>query len=88
MSPKSSTLLVVVMFRGGLRLGTIGMAIGLPLSVAGAWVFASQVGLPRLNVPLVATTVAIAVIGVASLASWLPARRAASVDPLVARRAE
>jgi ABC-type lipoprotein release transport system permease subunit len=38
--------------------------------------------------PLVGLAIAIVVIGVASLASWIPARRAAGVDPLEAIRVE
>jgi len=36
--------------------------------------------------PLVGVAIAVVVIAVAALASWIPARRAARVDPLVAIR--
>jgi ABC-type antimicrobial peptide transport system permease subunit len=38
--------------------------------------------------PLTFVVVAFVFVGVASLASYLPARRAASVDPIIAMRAE
>jgi ABC-type antimicrobial peptide transport system permease subunit len=76
-------------FRSGLRVSLIGLLIGLPLSAAAVKVLQSQVnlmGIPRVNMPVIASLVGLAVIVVASLASWIPARRAAGTDPLVALR--
>ena len=81
---------VVQMFlRSGLRVSLIGLGIGLPLSVLALKVLRPQmnmIGIPRVNMPLIASAVAVAVIVVASLASWIPARRAAGADPLLALR--
>jgi hypothetical protein len=80
---------VSVFFRSGLRVSLVGLLIGLPLSVLVFRVLETQVrmtGLPRVNLPLVAAAVGLAVIVVSSLASWIPARRAAGVDPLTALR--
>ena len=76
-------------FVSGVRLSMLGTLLGLPLSVVALYVIASQFAesMP-LNMPLVGAAIAVSVIGVASLASWIPARRAAVVDPLVAMRAE
>ena len=49
---------------------------------------AMEVGMPRANFPLIALAVGGVVVGVACLASWLPARQAARVDPVVALRAQ
>jgi hypothetical protein len=77
---------VAMFFRGGLRVSLLGVAIGLPLSAAAMAIVGSQVGLPRANLPVIAGAVALVVVIVASLASWIPARRAAGVDPLIALR--
>jgi len=80
---------VRMFFRSGLRVTLLGLALGLPLSVVGLLAILTQIDdLPRDSVPAVAALVTLAVVGVASLASWLPARRAAGVDPMAALRSE
>ena len=73
---------------GGLRTTLTGLAIGFPLSIAGLAFLAYGNMVPWIDVPRSAGLVTLAVVIVGSLASWLPARRAATVDPMVALRAE
>jgi predicted permease len=73
-------------FRSGLRTSLLGLVIGLPLSIVAIQLVAPQLGIPKANMPVVAGAVALMVVIVASLASWIPARRAAGVDPLMALR--
>jgi ABC-type antimicrobial peptide transport system permease subunit len=71
-----------------LRMATIGLAIGAVLALAAARVEAAALFGVR---PLDAVSVvgALAVLAVAvSAAGWLPARRAASIDPMQALRTE
>ena len=72
----------------GLRHGVAGIAIGGVIAVAAArWVkpllFDES---PR--DPLVYAIVTVVLLGVALAASWIPARRAARVDPNIALRSE
>ena len=72
----------------GLRLSGIGVVVGLAAAFAATRVMASLlVGVKPTDAP---TFVAIAVlfVAVAALASWVPARRAARLDPAVALREE
>jgi predicted permease len=74
-------------FMSGVRLSALGVILGLPLSVVALNLIATSFAdVVPLNMPLVGVAIAVVVIAVAALASWIPARRAARVDPLVAIR--
>jgi predicted permease len=80
---------VVRMFLGeGARLTGIGVAVGLALSAGAVKVLSSLfLGISSLDIAIFAA-VALLLTATAVLASWIPARRAARVDPVVALRAE
>jgi len=74
----------------GVRASLIALALGLPLSIAGLEIGISQ-GLmvaPDVNPYLVGAVIAVLLLAVASTATWLPARRAALVDPARTLRVE
>jgi predicted permease len=72
----------------GMRLAALGVAAGLALAAGVARLLASQLYGVGAGDPLTYALVAAALSTVALLAAWLPARRAARVDPLVALRAD
>ena len=75
-----------------LREGAILIALGLFLGLAGSFaavrLLQNMVFETSLHDPLVFLTVPFALAAVSVLACWLPARRAAKVDPMIALRAE
>ncbi len=72
----------------GLRLTLLGAALGLIAALIGARVFASLAPGLAADDPLTLVGVAVLLVGVALIACWLPARRAARVDPLIALRSD
>jgi putative ABC transport system permease protein len=73
---------------GGLRLTLMGIAMGLAGAFALTRYLSSQLYSVKATDPLTFLAVAVALTGVALLASWLPARRGARTDPMAALRTE
>jgi putative ABC transport system permease protein len=74
----------------GLRVSVIAIAIGLPLSI-----FALNFGIkqklivtPGVSLPLLGLAIAAILVAVAAAATWIPARRAALVDPVRSLRTD
>jgi ABC-type antimicrobial peptide transport system permease subunit len=82
---------VARMFLGsGLRIGIVALLLGLPLSVAALRLALAQ-GLvlgSEVNVWVIGFGVAVTLLTVALAATWIPARRAACVDPAITLRVE
>jgi predicted permease len=72
----------------GLLLAGIGVAIGIAASLGATRVLSSLLYGIRADDPLTIVGVSLALIGVTLLASFVPARRAVRVDPIVALRYE
>src|SRR3989441_979117 len=83
---KSDVLGLII--HGGLRLTLLGVAIGLAGAFALTRYLSSLLYSVKATDPLTFISVAVALTGVALLACWLPARRAARTDPIVALRCE
>ncbi len=80
--------IVAMVLGGALRLAAAGIALGLVLAAAAAWALKSFLDVDAPVDGITALTVIVIVAAAIGLASYLPARRAARVDPLVALRYE
>ena len=75
-------------FMSGLRTALLGFLIGLPLSFVALRLIRAELEMPISQIALVGLAIASALLVVASFASWLPARRAAAVDPSLVLKSE
>jgi putative ABC transport system permease protein len=80
--------LIVMVVRQSLAPIAIGLAAGVAGSLASSRLLAGMLYDVQPGDPWVIASIAAVVAGAAVAASWVPARRAASVDPLVALRDE
>jgi putative ABC transport system permease protein len=72
----------------GLALAALGLAVGLPAALAAGRLLQSQLFGVSASDPWTLTAAALALALTAAAAAWLPARRAAAVDPASALAAE
>jgi putative ABC transport system permease protein len=72
----------------GVRLAAAGLVLGFGIALMGGRVLATLLYGVRADDPPTYEAVSVALLAVAALASWLPARRAAVIDPVIAMRPE
>ncbi len=80
--------LVKLVVNEGLTLGAAGIAIGVVIALAGSNWLGPLLFQESPRDPLVFGFVTVMLLGVTALASFVPSRRAARVDPIVALRSE
>jgi predicted permease len=79
---------VWMIMRGALRLAAMGVAVGVPAGWAASRLVASTLFGLRPGDPATLAGAAVLLAATAMAAAWLPARKAAKVDPMVALRWE
>jgi len=87
MGARSQDILQMI-FREGLKMTVIGAAIGLALSIPLPEVFEAMLSDTHVHEPSLYFLVPIVILGVATMATYIPARWAARVDPMNALRQE
>jgi ABC-type antimicrobial peptide transport system permease subunit len=76
----------LMVLRDAAVLTTVGLVVGLPTATAASRLLRDLLHGTSTTEPSVYVFVALGVLVVAMVASWIPARRAARVDPIVALR--
>ena len=84
---ETSDVLRIVM-KQGLRLAGVGVAIGISASFALTWVMSSLLFGVSTTDPIIFASISLILTGVALGATFIPARRATKVDPMIALRYE
>ncbi len=79
---------ILLVLRGAMVPIAFGLAIGVPAALAAGHALASQLFGVRSFDPAILTIASLTLLGCGLFAAFLPARRAASVDPMVALRTE
>jgi len=77
-----------VVSRQGVRLAVLGVAVGLALTLGAMRLIGGLLYEVSPNDPVTLTVTSVALLSVAFLASWLPARRASRLAPTVALRGD
>jgi len=77
-----------MIFSQGVKIAILGLAVGLALALIATRALSSMLYTVDARDPVIFTSVAVTLFVVVMLASYVPARRAAKVDPLVALRCE
>jgi ABC-type antimicrobial peptide transport system permease subunit len=80
--------MLMLILRHGLTLAVAGLAVGLAVALAMTRLIASLLFDVETTDPATFTLVSVLLLAVAVVASYVPARRAMNVDPVVALRAE
>jgi len=78
--------ILALVLNGGMRMTLLGLAIGLPISYALSKTMSGLLFDVKATDPFAFLVLPFILTAVAAIASYLPARRAASLDPLRALR--
>jgi ABC-type antimicrobial peptide transport system permease subunit len=82
------TNVVRMVIWGAIVQAGLGLAIGIPIAIVGAHYMANQLYQVRSYDPLSLTVAVVVLAAAAAVAGFIPARRAANIEPLVALRTE